>query len=163
MGSTSSHFAWIVAAAICGLLFLIFDAARYFAQQRGPVRLRKLAGDEEEKSERWTRFDFDNFQLVSGSLLQIALIVAVASTAIAFDGNRTVVSDTLLSVAVWLPIVIVWKFGLALVPESAAETILRGIIPISHLFYVLFWPALYPMRRLAARREAVAEEDEEGE
>src|SRR4029078_10646681 len=92
MGSTSSHLAWIVAAAICGLLFLIFDAARYFAQQLGPVRLRRLASsDEEAQGEtRWRRFDYDNFQLVSGSLLQIALIVAVASTAIAFDGNRPI-------------------------------------------------------------------------
>jgi CBS domain containing-hemolysin-like protein len=165
MGSTSFHSAWIVVAAVCGLLFLIFDAARYFAQQLGPVRLRRLAtgAEEEEKRERWTRFDVDNFQLVSGSLLQIALIVAVASTAIAFDGNRPITTATLLAVSVWLPIVILWKFALALVPEEATETILRGIIPISHLFYLLFWPALYPLRRLAARMDAEAEDDQEDE
>jgi len=134
MGSTSSHLAWIVVAAICGLLYLIFDAARYFAQQLGPVRLRRLAtGGEEadEKRERWTRFDAENFQLVSGSLLQISLIVAVASTTIAFDGHRPITTATLLACAVWLPIVMLWKFALALVPEDATEMILRGIIPIS--------------------------------
>src|ERR1043165_4294985 len=42
--------------------------------------------------------------------------------------------------------------------------ILRGIIPISHFFYFLLWPALYPLRRLAARIEAAEElEDEDDE
>jgi CBS domain containing-hemolysin-like protein len=157
---------WIAVSAVCGLLYLIFDAARYFAQQLGPVRLRRLATGAEdgtEKRERWTRFDVDNFQLVSGSLLQIALIVGVASTAIAFDGHRPITTATLLASAVWLPIVILWKFALALVPEDATEMILRGIIPISHLFYLAFWPALYPLRRLAARMDAEAELDEEAE
>ncbi len=166
MGSTSSHLAWIVLAAICGLLFLIFDAARYFAQQLGPVRLRRLATDaeENENERRWTKFDAENFHLVSGSLLQIALIVAVAATAIAFDGSRPITTATLLATAVWLPVVIVWKFALALVPEEATEMILRGIIPISHFFYFLLWPALYPLRRLAARIEAAEElEDEDDE
>jgi len=163
MGSTTSHLAWIVAAAICGLLFLIFDAARYFAQQLGPVGLRRLAtnDDETERESRWRRFDYENFQLVSGSLLQIALIVAVASTAIAFDGNRPITTATLLACAVWLPIVMLYKFGLALVPDYAGELILRAIIPISHFFYVLFWPVLHPLRRLTARIDADAEEDEE--
>jgi putative hemolysin len=166
MGSTSSHFIWIVVAAVCGLLYLIFDAARYFAQQLGPVRLRRLATPEDEgseKRERWTRFDAENFQLVSGSLLQIALIVAVASTTIAFDGTRPITTATLFACAVWLPVVLLWKFALALVPESATEPILRGIIPISHFFYVVFWPALYPLRRLAARMEANEEVDEQDE
>jgi CBS domain containing-hemolysin-like protein len=167
MGSTSSHLGWIVAAAICGLLYLIFDAARFFAQQLGPVRLRGLANlaDENDKREgRWTRFDVDNFQLVSGSLLQIALIVAVVATVIAFDGRRPITTASLLASAIWLPVVILWKFVLALIPEEATELVLRGIIiPISHFFYFALWPILYPLRRLAARIDAEAQEDEEDE
>src|SRR5438046_6050258 len=166
MGSTSSHLTSIVVAAICGLLYLIFDAARYFAQQLGPVRLRLLRTDEEgsqSRIRRWTRFDADNFQLVSGSLLQISLILAVAFTVIAFDSDRPITTATLLAIIIWLPVVIVWKFILALVPEGASELALRGIIPISHFFFVLFWPVLYPMRRFAARIDAEAQEDEEAE
>src|SRR4051794_32242449 len=99
MGSSSSHLISIVFAAICGLLFLIFDAARYFAQQLGPVRLRGLAGDDDDDRgvSRWLRFDVDNFQLVSGSLLQLALILGVAFTIMAFDGNRPIATATLLA------------------------------------------------------------------
>jgi len=163
MGSTSSHLAWIIAAAIFGILYLLFDAARFFAQQLGPVRMRGLANFAEENEKRWTRFDVDNFQLVSGSLLQIALIVAVAATAIAFDGRRPITTATLLASAIWIPIVMIWKFVLALVPDEATEFVLRGLIPISHFFYFALWPILFPLRRLAARIDAEAELDEEDE
>ncbi len=45
MGSSGPHISSLVIAAICGILYLIFDAARHFAQQLGPVGLRRLAGD----------------------------------------------------------------------------------------------------------------------
>jgi len=164
MGSTSSHLAWIIAATVSGLLYLIFDAGRFFAQQLGPVRLRGLANFAEENDERWTRFDVDNFQLVSGSLLQIALIVAVAATVIAFDGTRPITTATLLASAIWLPVVVIWKFILAIIPDEVSEFVLRGmLIPTSHFFYFALWPILFPLRRLVARIDAEAEEDEEDE
>ena len=75
MGSSNSSGLWIAASIVCGALYLVFDAARYFAHQLGPVRMRRLAGgaDESDGARRWWRYDADNFQLVSGSLLQIAL------------------------------------------------------------------------------------------
>ena len=165
MGSSSlSHVTWIVLGAVGGVLFLLFDAIRYFAQEISPVTLRRWSGDSsEERSSRWLHFDPRNLQLVSGSLLQIALIVAVAATAIAFDGRRPITTATLLASAIWIPIVMIWKFVLALVPDEATEFVLRGLIPISHFFYFALWPILFPLRRLAARIDAEAELDEEDE
>ncbi|HEV8434150.1 MAG TPA: hypothetical protein VGR95_12115, partial [Thermoanaerobaculia bacterium] len=82
MGSSGASGIWIVVAIVGGLLYLVFDAARYFSQQLGAVRLRRLAGDAEdgETQGRWTRYDVENFHLVSGALLQIALTLAVAAT-----------------------------------------------------------------------------------
>ncbi|MGH9421998.1 MAG: hypothetical protein ACRD3J_18620, partial [Thermoanaerobaculia bacterium] len=59
MGSSSlSHITWIVLSAICGVLFLIFDAIRYFAQQISPVTLRRWSGDQAvERSSSWLHFD----------------------------------------------------------------------------------------------------------
>src|SRR5512141_2550251 len=113
MGSSGPHVTSLVIAAVCGILYLIFDAARHFAQQLGPVRLRRLAGDVEEVAEgRWTRFDEQNFQLVSGSLLQITLIFAVASTFVTLDGVRDFGPASLITMGIWLPVVMLWKFAL---------------------------------------------------
>jgi putative hemolysin len=162
MGSSGPHVSSLVLAAVCGILYLIFDAARHFAQQLGPVRLRRLAGDMEGPAEgRWTRFDEQNFQLVSGALLQISLITAVAATFITFDGERAFTEAALITAAIWLPVVLLWKFAMALVPEDASELLLRGIIPISHFFYLALWPVLYPLRRLVARIDR--EDEDEGE
>jgi len=45
MGSTISNpqLYWVVASALCGLLFLIFDATRHFIHALSPVRLRRPA------------------------------------------------------------------------------------------------------------------------
>lgn len=164
MGSSGPHVTSLVIAAICGILYLIFDAARHFAQQLGPVRLRRLAGDVEEAAEgRWTRFDEQNFQLVSGSLLQITLILAMAATFLTLDGEQDVVPTTLMTLGIWLPVVVLWKFALALVPEDASELLLRGIIPLTHFFYYALWPVLYPLRRLVARIDREGEEEEDDE
>lgn len=165
MGSSGPDIPPLLVAAICGILYLIFDAARHFAQQLGPVGLRRLAGDIEEPSERrWSRFDAQNFQLVSGSLLQITLILAVSATVVAAEGERSLLHATVIAAAIWIPLVMLWKFALALVPENANELLLRAIIPISYFFYYAFWPLLYPLRRLAARidrAEDLAQEEEE--
>jgi CBS domain containing-hemolysin-like protein len=146
MGSSLSHVTWIVLSAISGILFLVFDAIRYFAQNISAVTLRRWSGDPaEERSSRWLHFDPRNLQLVSGSLLQIAFACG-------------------LSAAVWLVVVILWKFVLAFVPEDMGEMLLKALIPFSHFFYVLFWPVLFPLRRVFERldrEEEEAHEDEE--
>ena len=165
MGSSSlSHVTWIVFGAVGGVLFLTFDAIRYFAQEISPVTLRRWSGDSsEERSSRWLHFDPRNLQLVSGSLLQIALVGAFVATIRAFDGESLPLACGI-SAAIWLVIVILWKFVLAFVPEDVGEMILKSLIPFSHFFYVLFWPVLFPMRRVFERldrEEEEAHEDEE--
>src|SRR5258707_11360634 len=121
MGSSLSHVTWIVLSAISGILFLIFDAIRYFAQQVSPVTLRRWSGDQaEERSSRWLHFDPRNLQLVSGSLLQIALIGAFLATIRACDGE-SIAAACGISAVIWFLIVIVWKFVLAFVPEDVGE------------------------------------------
>src|SRR5205085_2933972 len=95
----------------------------------------------------------------SGSLLQLSLVLGVAFTIVIFDGRRPIATSTLLACAIWLPMILIWKFLLAIVPENATEFSLKAIIPVSHFFFILFWPVLYPMRRYAARVEAEAEEE----
>jgi magnesium and cobalt transporter len=165
MGSSSlSHVTWIVLGAVGGVLFLLFDAIRYFAQEISPVTLRRWSGDSsEERSSRWLHFDPRNLQLVSGSLLQIALVGAFVATIRALDGESLPLACGI-AAAVWLIIVILWKFVLAFVPEDVGEMILKALIPFSHFFYVLFWPVLFPMRRVFERldrEEEEAHEDEE--
>ena len=165
MGSSSvSHLTWIVIGAVSGILFLIFDAIRYFAQQISPVTLRRWSGDiAEERSSRWLHFDPRNLQLVSGSLLQITLIGAFVATIRILDGESLGFACSV-SAAVWLVIVILWKFILAFVPEDIGEMILKTLIPFSHFFYLLFWPVLFPLRRVfdrLDREEEEAHEDEE--
>lgn len=159
MGSSSQpHWYWIALAALCGILYLIFDAARYFAQQLGMVRLRRLTGDPQvEKHGSWTRYDAENFHLVSGALLQVALVIAVGATTMMIEGlpfGRAVFS----SVGIWSAIVLLWKFILALVPDYVAEFALRFLIPVSHFFYFLFFPVLYPLRSLVKRIDRDTEE-----
>jgi CBS domain containing-hemolysin-like protein len=154
MGSSTSNlqFYWVLSSTLCGILFLIFDATRHFVHQLSPVGLRRLTTDlDDTESNRWLSYDPDNFQLVSGALLQIALIGAVVSTFMALlerlDRPRAIVTAAL----IWGAIVLIWKFVLAVIPDEAALVALRGAIPISYFFFYLFWPVLYPLRRLVAR------------
>ena len=141
MGSSSAQITWLVVAILCGILFLIFDAARNFAQRLSPVALR-----------RWSTYDPQNFQLLSGALLQITLLIAVVSTAIAFDAFVAVVT--------WVVVVVAWKFVLALVPEAVGELVVRALIPMSRFFYYVFFPFVQPLRRFREQHEA-DEQDEE--
>ncbi len=166
MGSTSSNpeIAWVLASTLCGILFLIFDATRHFIHQLSPVRLRRLSADlDDTERNRWASYDPDNFQLVSGALLQLALIGAFCFTVLAFHNMSTPRAIAVASI-LWIIIIIVWKFILALIPDRGAEIALHAFIPVSHFFFYLFWPLLFPLRRLVARldREAdalAAEED----
>ena len=163
MGSTSDSLDtwWIITAALCGVLFLIFDATRHFIQQLGQVRLRRMTGDAEE-GRTWTRYSAQNVQLVSGVLLQIALIIAVAATVLIFD-ELSPAKAILLSGVIWGAIVVVWKIVLAVVPDDVAEVALRAVSPIAQFMYYLFWPVLFPLRRALARFDKAAEEAEEDE
>ena len=86
MGSSLSTAAWLTIAVVCGLLFLIFDAARYFVHQVSPVTLRRWSGDsDQETRSRWLHYDPLNLRLMNGAMLQIALIVAFLATMRALD------------------------------------------------------------------------------
>lgn len=161
MGSSTSNlqFYWVLSSTLCGILFLIFDATRHFVHQLSPVGLRRLTTDlDDTESSRWLSYDPDNFQLVSGALLQLALIGAVTSTFMSLLDHLSRPRAILTATLVWAAIILVWKFILALIPDAAALIALRGAIPISYFFFYLFWPILYPLRRLAARLDREAEE-----
>jgi magnesium and cobalt transporter len=59
--------------------------------------------------------------------------------------------------------VMLWKFVLALVPEDVGELILRTLVPFARASYFLFWPFLFPLRKLLERLEEKEQEDEEEE
>jgi putative hemolysin len=165
MGSSSSETIWLVLAATCGLLYLIFDALRSFALQVSPVALRRLSGEAEERS-GWQVYDARNFQLVTGALLQITVVLAFGATLLAFEGEHSIVEASLGAAALWIAIIVIWKFVLAFVPEDMSEMLLRRMIPLTYFFYYLFWPMLFPLRQLFERLERqreVADEDDEEE
>lgn len=152
MGSSLSqpHLLWVLIAIICGVCYLIFDALRSFALQLSPVRLR-------------TYFAIEDFQLVSGALLQFALVVGIGATVMIFD-ETTMGTAVLESVVLWVAVVLIWKFALAIVPEDTGEVILRALIPFTRLSYYFLSPFLYPLRKLLERvdrAQARADEEEE--
>jgi len=152
MGSSISHphVLWLLLAIVCGVCYLIFDALRSFALQLSPVRLR-------------TYFQIEDFQLVSGALLQFALVLGLAATTMAFD-DATFTSAVLTSASIWAVLSLVWKFVLAIVPEDTGELILRALIPFARTSYYVLWPFLFPLRRLLERvDQAQARADEEEE
>jgi CBS domain containing-hemolysin-like protein len=168
MGSTDATTSWLLLAAATGLLYLIFDAARHFVYQLGPVRLRSWGDSEDEPRSltRWVRFDSVEFSLTSGAVLQMGLVASVGATAAAF-WPRWEALGAAWAIVVWGAIVVLWMFVLALVPDGVAEKALRAILPISHATYFLLWPLLAPLgwlyRHLTERREEVEEEEEASE
>jgi putative hemolysin len=163
MGSSLSHGEWIAAAVVCGIFYLVFDAIRHFAQQVSAVRLRRWSGDPEvERGSRWFSYDPRNLQLMSGALLQISLVLGICSTVMALQ-PRPVGRATALAAVVWLAIAILWKFALALIPDDISELALKHTIPFSHFFYYLFWPVLFPMRKMFARLDKQVEEEADAE
>jgi magnesium and cobalt exporter, CNNM family len=164
MGSSTPHLhaSWLVVAVSCAVLYLIFDAARHFVQQLGPVRLRRLTGDLQSERGKWFQFDPEMIHLVSGAMLQIGLIVGVASSILAAQ-ELHVARAVLYSTIAWAALAIVWKFVLAVVPDEVGVLILRGLIPVWHLFYYLFFPILAPLRRLVDRMGTDIDAEEESE
>lgn len=165
MGSTVTPPQWLLMAATCGLFYLIFDAARHFVFQLGPVRLRSWSGNghDSQREGRWFRYDSVEFSLISGAVLQLGLVAAMGMTVAAL-WPRGALYATGRSMLFWGAVVVAWKFALAFVPDDLAERILRAILPLSHATYYLFWPILAPLARLYAhlseRRDEEEEEDE---
>ena len=164
MGSSVPHLHvhWVLIAIICGVFYLLFDALRSFALQLSPVRLRRLSTEAEEGASRFSNFDAEDFQIVSGALLQIALVIGAGATTMIYD-ELTIGSAVARSVLIWTLAVLVWKFLLALVPEDTGEVILRALIPFARFAYYIFWPFLYPLRRLLERVDRKQDGDEEEE
>jgi len=164
MGSTVEHWHvhWILIAIFSGVFYLIFDALRSFALQLSPVRFRRLSTDAEQGMMRWKDFEVEDFQLVSGALLQIALVVGAGATTMIFD-EESIGGAVLTSVAIWSVIVLVWKFILALVPEDTGEIILRALIPFARGSYFIFFPFLFPLRKLLERLGRTQQGDDEEE
>lgn len=162
MGSTLSSPQFFLLASACGALFLIFDAARYFLSQISPVRLRSVY-PQEGQSQSWFQYSAHSFSLVTGALLQITLISAVGFTAGGLSARGPVAAAGL-AVLLWTAIAIGWKFVLALVPEDLALYALKTLIPLSYVFYYIFWPALFPLRllmkKINERREEEVDEEE---
>src|SRR3954452_1506064 len=165
MGSSGSETIWVVLAVICGILYLTFDALRSFALQISAVALRRLSGEAEERG-GWQGYDARNFQLVTGAVLQISLMLAFGATMLTFEEDRSIVEGALIAALLWMGIVMLWKFVLAFIPEDFSELLLRRMIPLTHFFYYLFWPMLFPLRQLFERIERqreVADEEEDEE
>jgi putative hemolysin len=164
MGSSVPHLHvhWVLIAIVCGVFYLLFDALRSFALQLSPVRLRRLSTDAEEGMSRWSNFEVADFQLVSGALLQVALVSGAGATVMIFD-ERGIGGAVLVSVGIWVLVVMVWKFLLAFVSEDTGEVILRALIPVARSSYYLFWPFLFPLRKLLERLERKHVDGEEEE
>ena len=163
MGSSLSHGEWIAAAIVCGLFYLVCDAARFFAQQVSAVTLRRWSGDSDvDRSTRWFNYDARNLQLVSGALLQGSLILAIGATVMAIQ-LAPIGTATATAALVWLIIAFLWKFALALVPEDIGEILLKHMIPFTHFFYYLFWPVLFPLRQMFARLDEQEQQETEAE
>ena len=164
MGSTGPHLHvhWVLIALVCAIFYLIFDALRSFALQLSPVSLRRLSTEAEDQGGRWTYFDVEDFQLVSGALLQIALVIGAGSTVLIFD-EEGFGGAVMTSVGIWAGLVVIWKFLLALVPEDTGEVILKALLPFWRFAYYLFFPLLWPLRKLLERigRNQALEEEEE--
>jgi putative hemolysin len=157
MGSSLSQTAWVWIAVLCGLLFLIFDASRYFTHQISPVTLRRWSGDtDQEARSGWFQYDPLNLRLLNGAMLQIALAIALLATVRIFD-------SVTVAAVIWIGVILVWKFSLGFVPDDLGEIVLRMLVPVSRFFYLVFWPVLYPLRRVAERLDRDDREDEEQE
>lgn len=164
MGSSLTTSQWLLLAVASGLLYLLFDAARFFVYQIGPVRLRSWTDHSEDgqRDVRWFRYDSVEFSLISGAVLQLGLVAAVGCTAgsMAHLGPLRAV---VLSILTWGAIVLLWKYLLAFVSESVAEKLLRGLLPLSHVTYFLLWPLLAPLSWLYGHLTKLREIEEEEE
>lgn len=164
MGSSITVSQAVILAVVSGLVYLGFDAGRYFLHHVSPVKLRQWSGSDPRFAvgSRWFQYNKQHFSLVTGILLQISMIGAIAMTVVALSphGIGVAVGGAAL---IWGLVSVIWKFVLATVSEERAEAAVRVLIPVSHVFYFVLWPLLFPLRillRLLVEREE-EEEDEE--
>lgn len=154
---------WALLAAFFAVLCLAFDGARYFVQRMGSVKLRRWATEPGMRGGEWFEYDPDKFSLVSGALLQTSMLTGLGATIAAIEGPNTPIT-ALIAAVCWILLFAAWKFVLAMLPEAVAEPSLRSLIAISHVFYYLFWPLLFPLRwtmnRVEARRDESTADDE---
>jgi CBS domain containing-hemolysin-like protein len=164
MGSSLPAILAAVLAVIFGVLYLIFDAGRYFLHHISPVRLRQWSGSDpgHANGRRWFQYNKQHFSLVSGMMLQIAMIASIVLTFLALS-SRGAGFASIVTVALWFSVSVSWKFVLALAPHHVAERTVRFLIPFSHVFYYLLWPLLFPLRQMLRFLGEKREEDEEDE
>jgi putative hemolysin len=164
MGSSGGSTTWVILAVVFGALYLLFDAARFFIQRLGSVRLRRWSAEPAiERGGKWFEYDSEQFSLISGALIQVSLVCGIGSTVVALN-LESVAVRVFGATAIWCAVILLWKFAVALVPEHLAEEIVKDVIAISHVFYYLFWPLLFPVRwtlqKVERQREAAEEEDD---
>ncbi|HVT43343.1 MAG TPA: hemolysin family protein [Thermoanaerobaculia bacterium] len=163
MSETLSDAQAVLLAVVCGMLFLLFDAARSLALQLGPMRMRRWSSDRPATRRRVFHYTPHNFSLITGTLVQISLLGGAAFTAIAMT-DKGVVEAVSVSVLIWTVVVAGWKLILALFPDDLAEVALQGIIPVTRIVYFILWPLLFPIRwitdRATNRRDEDLEEEE---
>jgi CBS domain containing-hemolysin-like protein len=165
MGSSLPAAQAVVLAVIFGVLYLIFDAGRYFLHHVSPVRLRQWSGSDPRyaNGSRWFQYNKQHFSLISGMMLQIAMIAAIVLTFLALS-SRGAGFAAIVTAGVWISVSVSWKFALAVAPHHVAERTVRFLIPFSHVFYYLLWPVLFPLRQmlrfLGERRDEEEEDDE---
>src|SRR5688500_5305505 len=105
MGESLTETQSIILAVTCGVLYLIFDAARYFLQEVSAVRIRQWSGSDPqfERGSRWFSYHPQNFSLLSGALLQTSLVGAVGFTVTAFR-THGLIRAVVLSILIWVAI-----------------------------------------------------------
>lgn len=162
MGSSGNSGSYLLLAAICCLLFLIFDAVRYFALRVGPVRLRRWAGGDRDNGGSLFPFNEQAASIITIVMSQITLGFGIAFTVLGV-WNGGLLRAAFFSAIAWSIIVVLWKTILALLPDSVAEIVFRGIAPVVTAFYLIFWPILFPLRRVTERMEARRDDDEDEE
>jgi CBS domain containing-hemolysin-like protein len=163
MGSSIGSTSWALAAVLFGALYLLFDAARFFIQRLGSVRLRRWSAEPAiERGGKWFEYDPEQFSLISGTLIQVSLVGAIGCTVVALRMDSVAIR-MLIAAAIWCGVIVLWKFAVVLLPENLAEEIVKDVIAISHFFYYLFWPLLFPVRWTMQKveRDRDAADDEE--
>src|SRR5260370_11670074 len=74
-----------------------------------------------------------------GALLQIGLVLGFGCSVMVLQPGH-VGRAVATAAGVWLVIVVLWKFALALVPDDISELALKHMIPFSHFFYTSSGP-----------------------
>lgn len=160
MGSSFSQPQALTLAVLFGVLFLLFDALRFFIVQMGPVRYRRWSGEGGEKRPGTIASHPHHVTLVIGSLVQVLLIAAAIFTTI-YHLPAGWAMASIKSVIFWCILVVIWKVFLALMPEAVGDAFVRALLPVSQLFYWLLFPVVYPLELIEAHAEKRREQNDE--